>query len=97
MGVWLDGENGGVERPGASRDVDTFGSALGATSEGGGEGGRATAEGSVDVVAIGGSAEPAGLLSVVSILSMSVLQSGMDELRKDATSAGMHGKRQCRS
>jgi hypothetical protein len=72
MGVWLEGENGGVDRPGASREVDTFGSALGAESDGGGEGGRATSEGAVDVVAIGGSAEPAGLPSVISILSTSV-------------------------
>jgi hypothetical protein len=73
IGVWLEGENGGVERPGASRDVDTLGSALGADSEGGGEGGRATAEDAAGVVVIGGSAEPVGLLSVVSILAVSVL------------------------
>jgi hypothetical protein len=70
IGVWLEGENGGVERPGAFRDVDTLGSPLGADSEVGGEGGRATMAGCSDVVATGAGAEAVALLSEVSMLAV---------------------------
>jgi hypothetical protein len=72
IGVWLEGENGGVERPGPSREVDTLGSALGADSEVGGEGGLATAGGCVAVLAAGASAEVVGWVFEVSILAVSL-------------------------
>jgi hypothetical protein len=87
IGVWLEGENGGVERPGASRDVDTLDSTIGAASEGGGEGGCATAAGVAGVVVVGGSAEPAGLLSVVSMLAVSAVSCSLNKLRDDVLRA----------
>jgi hypothetical protein len=77
MGVWLEGEKGGVVPPGTSKDVDILGSALGAVSEDGGEGGRATAGGCAGVVITGGGggggAAALALFSDVSMLVSSVL------------------------
>jgi hypothetical protein len=73
IGVWLEGEKGGVERPGASKAVGILSSALGAGSEVGGEGGRATTGGCARVAVAGRGAEAVGLTSEVSILGVSVL------------------------
>jgi hypothetical protein len=74
MGVWLDGENGGVTPPGTSREVAAFASAVGAESEGAGEGGRAPAGGCAAVTVAKGSAEGAVLAAEVSIVVVSVLE-----------------------
>lgn len=79
IGVWLDGENGGVDRPGTSRDV-FFGSAVGADSDGGGEGGRAATGACVGCTTTGGA-------SVALVPEDSMVITGSDDsclMRKSA-------------
>jgi hypothetical protein len=73
IGVWLDGENGGVTPPGTSREVDTFCSALVAVSECGGEGGRAPASGCAGAAVAGGGTEAIVFAAEVSMLLVRVL------------------------
>jgi hypothetical protein len=107
IGVWLEGEKGGVGSPRASSDVLPWGSALGAEAEGSGEAGCASAVGCVEVVAAGGAAGMvAGFVSEVSILMASVYRGGAGAERAEIwqalsiagiNCAGARGRVVCRS
>ena len=79
---------------GASVDVDILGSAVGAESECGGEGGRAT-EVCGAVTIAGGSAEAVGFISEVSILLVSMVEKEQGECA-DILSAQLYGYGTCR-
>jgi hypothetical protein len=107
IGVWLEGEKGGVGSPRASSDVLTWGSAFGADSEGCGEAGRASTVGCADVVAVGGAAAmAAGFVSEVSMLGASVQNGRAGATRAEISQAlsvagikcaGARGRVVCRS